>query len=80
MAYEMSRHIKPDAVVLITSCRNRQGLRPIYQIGRPLLNVLPAQVWEIAKLLSGPVVRSRIGVPAERRVWPYPCSSDPIRE
>ena len=27
LAYEMARHLKPDAVVLIASCRNRRGLR-----------------------------------------------------
>jgi len=67
LAYEMSRHLKPDAVVLIASCRTRQGLRPIYRAGRWLLPLVPVQAWSIAKLLSGPVVRIRLGVPPARR-------------
>jgi pimeloyl-ACP methyl ester carboxylesterase len=57
LAYEMARHLKPDAVVLIASCRNRKGLRPIYSPGRWLLPLVPPQAWSIAKSLSGPVLR-----------------------
>ncbi len=67
LAYEMARRVKPDAVVLIASCRTRQGLRPIYRAGRLLLPLVPVQAWSVAKLLSGPVVRIRLGVPSERK-------------
>ena len=57
LAYEMARHLKPDAVVLIASCRTRKSLRPIYAPGRWLLPLVPVQAWGVAKLLSGPVLR-----------------------
>jgi pimeloyl-ACP methyl ester carboxylesterase len=67
LAYEMARYLKPDALVLIASCRTRRGLRPLYRMGRWLLPLVPMQAWSIAKLLSGPVVRIRLGVPPERK-------------
>jgi pimeloyl-ACP methyl ester carboxylesterase len=67
LACEMARHLKPDAVVLIASCRTRQGLRPIYGVGRWLLPLIPVQAWSVAKLLSGPVVRLRLGVPSKQK-------------
>ena len=57
VAYEMARHLKPDAVVLIASCRTRKSLWPIYSLGRWLLPLIPIQAWNVAKLLSGPVLR-----------------------
>ena len=57
LAYEMARYLKPDAVVLIASCRTRKSLRPIHVSGRWLLPLIPAQAWGVAKLLSGPVLR-----------------------
>jgi len=67
LASELARHLKPDALVLIASCRTRQGLRPIYRAAGGLLPLVPVQAWSIAKLLSGPVVRIRLGVPTARR-------------
>jgi pimeloyl-ACP methyl ester carboxylesterase len=67
LAYEMSRHLKPAAVVLIASCRTARALRPGHRLGRRLLPVMPVQVWNLAKLLAGPFVRSRIGVPRARQ-------------
>lgn len=63
MAYEMSRHLKPDALVLIATCRTRHGLRDTFRVGNWLLPWIPVQGWNIAKLLSGPVVKTRLGVP-----------------
>jgi pimeloyl-ACP methyl ester carboxylesterase len=57
MAYEMARHLKPDAVVLIASCRSRSGLRPTHVWSRRLLPAIPVRAWSVAKLLSGPVMR-----------------------
>jgi pimeloyl-ACP methyl ester carboxylesterase len=57
LACEMARWLKPDAVVLIASCRTRKGLRPICAPGRWLLPLIPVQAWSVAKLLSGPVMR-----------------------
>ena len=56
MAYEVARHLKPDAVVQIASCRTRHGLRPAYRAGSCLMPLIPLQVWSIAKLLASPVV------------------------
>jgi pimeloyl-ACP methyl ester carboxylesterase len=59
LAYEMARYLKPEAVVLIASCRKRESLRPVYAPGRWLLPLIPPQAWSVAKLLSGPVMRIR---------------------
>lgn len=67
LAYEMARHLKPHAVVLIASCRTRRGLRPVYRAGRRLLPLIPVRAWDVAKLLAGPFVRLQAGVPAGRR-------------
>jgi pimeloyl-ACP methyl ester carboxylesterase len=67
LAYEMAAHLKPDAVVLIASCRKRQSLRPVWHAARRLLPLVPVRAWDLAKLLAGPVVRLRVGVPAARR-------------
>ena len=57
LAYEMARHLKPDAVVLIASCRSPRSLRPIYTPGRWLLPLIPTQTWSLVKLLAGPALR-----------------------
>jgi pimeloyl-ACP methyl ester carboxylesterase len=67
IAYEMARHLKPDALVLIASCRTRRGVRGLYRAGSWLLPLLPVRAWNVAKLLSGPVVRIRLGVPAGQK-------------
>ena len=67
LAYEMARHLRPEAVVLIASCRTRHGLRPMYRAGRRLLPLIPVRAWDVAKLLARPVVRLRLRVPAARR-------------
>jgi pimeloyl-ACP methyl ester carboxylesterase len=37
MAFELSRHLRPEALVLVASCRSRRGVRAIYQYFRPFL-------------------------------------------
>ncbi len=54
LAYEMARHLKPDAVVLIASCRNRRGLRWLYRAGRPLWPLVPAWTWERRQVVLPP--------------------------
>jgi len=56
VAYEVARHLKPDAVVLIASCRTRHGLRLVYRAASCLMPLIPLQAWSIAKLLASPVV------------------------
>jgi len=67
MAYELARYLKPDAVVLIATCRTRRGLRPWYRASRWLLPLLPVQGWEIAKMLAGVFVSLRISVPKAQK-------------
>jgi pimeloyl-ACP methyl ester carboxylesterase len=67
LAYEMARHLKPEATVLIASCRSPQALRPTHYAARRLLPLLPVAVWEIAKLLARPVVRLRFDATPNRR-------------
>lgn len=69
LAYEMARHLKPDAVVLIASCRNRRGMRSLYRLGGLLLPVIPAMaIWGIPTLLAGPVMSLRTRTPAAQRM------------
>jgi pimeloyl-ACP methyl ester carboxylesterase len=56
LACEVARHLKPDAVLLIASCRTPKNLRPWQVRLRHLLPFVPVQIWSIAKLLSGPVM------------------------
>jgi pimeloyl-ACP methyl ester carboxylesterase len=67
LAYEMARRLKPDAVVLIASCRSPAGLRLAFRVGRPLLPWIPLCAWSVAKLFSTPVVRIRLGVPPTQK-------------
>ena len=67
MAYEMARYLHPEAVVLIASCRTRNGLRRVYRVGRWLLPWIPVQAWEVAKLLAGPTMRMASRRPAPQR-------------
>ena len=69
LAYEMARHLKPDAVVLIASCRNRRGMRPIFRLGGMVLPLIPPTLlWSIPKLLAGPAMSTRRRTPSEQRI------------
>jgi pimeloyl-ACP methyl ester carboxylesterase len=68
LACEMSRHLKPDAVVLIASCRDPRALGVLYRSGHVLLPLLPVQFWGLAKLLASPATRLRRRSFAERDV------------
>ncbi len=52
IAYEIARHRKPDAVVMIASCRTREGLRHSFRAGSPLMPWLPVELWSVAKWLA----------------------------
>jgi pimeloyl-ACP methyl ester carboxylesterase len=54
-AYEIARHLGPDAVVLIASCQQRRGLRLAYRAGRWVWPAVPVWVWTAAKRLAVPV-------------------------
>lgn len=68
LAYEMAGILKPDAVVLIASCRSNKSLRPIFTPVRWLPSVVPPQAWNVAKLLAGPVMRWKHGNAAKREL------------
>jgi pimeloyl-ACP methyl ester carboxylesterase len=57
MAYEMARHLRPNAVVQIASCRTRQGIGNFFHAGGRLLPWVPVQAWDVTKWLSSPVTR-----------------------
>jgi pimeloyl-ACP methyl ester carboxylesterase len=60
LAFEMARHLQPGVVVLISSCRSGQSVRPSLRLLRALVRPLPA--WAIrctqrlSPLLSGIVI------------------------
>jgi pimeloyl-ACP methyl ester carboxylesterase len=56
LAYEVARHLKPDAVLLIASCRTSKCLRPWQVRCRHVWPIVPVQVWSLARLFSGPVM------------------------
>jgi pimeloyl-ACP methyl ester carboxylesterase len=57
VAHEMARHVRPDAVVLIASCRTGRSVRAVFRWLRPLLSRVPAWgvrcVKPLAPLASG---------------------------
>lgn len=57
LAFEMARHLRPSAVVLIASCCTRRGLRWVYRAGRPLWPLVPAWTWNAVKLIGSPTIR-----------------------
>ena len=57
IAYEIARHIKPRAVILISSCRKRQGIRGFFRTTGHLWPAIPSSAFKIAKILSLPALR-----------------------
>ena len=58
LAYEIARHIKPQAVVLIASCRTRQGIRGFFRAAGYLWPVVPSGAFKVAKFISLPALRT----------------------
>jgi pimeloyl-ACP methyl ester carboxylesterase len=52
VAYEMARHLRPDALVQIASCRSCRSVRPIFRRLRPVLTKIPAWAIQGIKPLS----------------------------
>ena len=69
IAYEIARHVKPQAVIQIASCHTRQGIRGFFRATGHLWPVVPAGAFKIAKFISLPVLRT-FGVlsPAQRQL------------
>jgi pimeloyl-ACP methyl ester carboxylesterase len=57
LAYEIARHIKPQAVVLIASCRTRRGIRGFFRAAGQLWPIVPSGAFKVAKFISIPALR-----------------------
>jgi pimeloyl-ACP methyl ester carboxylesterase len=57
MACEIARHIKPQAVVLIASCRTRRGIRGFFRAAGHLWPIVPSGAFKVAKFISIPALR-----------------------
>jgi len=57
LAYEIARHVKPQAVVLIASCRTRRGIRGFFRAAGHIWPVVPAGAFKVAKFISIPALR-----------------------
>lgn len=67
VACEMAGHLKPDAVVLIGSCRSPHAIRPSFRALRPLLAVAPALAFDVARLLAPLAVGALHALPRRER-------------
>ena len=57
LAYEITRHVKPRAVVLIASCRTRRGIRGFFRAAGHIWPIVPAGAFKVAKFISIPALR-----------------------
>ena len=57
LAYEIARHVKPRAVVLIASCRTRRGIRGFFRAAGHIWPIVPAGAFKVAKFISIPALR-----------------------
>lgn len=58
MVLELAHHLRPEAVVLIASCRSRRQLSRVIQAHRPFVRQIPPLAFEMAK----PFVPLTVGV------------------
>jgi len=81
LAWEMAPYLDPAAIVLIASCRTRQGIKRGLRLLRPLSYVFPAVAYEGSKVLAR-LLAGRIGQagPEHRKVLiSMYCQSDARR-
>jgi pimeloyl-ACP methyl ester carboxylesterase len=60
VAYEMARHLRPDALIQIASSRMRGSFRPSTRMAASTVlwvPWVPLRIWSLAKVLAPPVVR-----------------------
>ncbi len=67
LAYEIARHVKPRAVILIASCRTRRGIRGFFRASGHLWPVVPAGAIKVAKFLSLPALQMFGSIMPEHR-------------
>jgi pimeloyl-ACP methyl ester carboxylesterase len=52
IAFEVARHIRPQALILIASCQSREGLRLLFRAGGVLWRIVPKQAFQIAQVCA----------------------------
>lgn len=52
VAWEMARHLRPEAVVLIGSCRSPKALHPVARGLRPIVPLTAVQLFSLAKVFA----------------------------
>jgi len=52
LAYEMARHLRPEAVVLIGSCRSPQAVGRCFRVFRPIVPILPVWLFDWVRVCS----------------------------
>ena len=57
LAYEIARHVKPQAVVLIASCRTPRGIRGFFRTAGHIWPIVPSGAFKVAKFISIPALR-----------------------
>jgi pimeloyl-ACP methyl ester carboxylesterase len=62
VAHELARRLRPDALVLIATCRTRAGIRPVFRGLHAFYRLVPAVVYQWTKPLG------RIGVATFRHL------------
>jgi pimeloyl-ACP methyl ester carboxylesterase len=67
IAQEMALHIRPEALVLVSSCRSSRAVRPFLKIIEPLNFVLPVQTFDWFRPYAGVLAGGL--PPREKRLW-----------
>jgi pimeloyl-ACP methyl ester carboxylesterase len=67
IAYEVARHIQPQAVILIASCHDRGGIRLLYRAGGAIWPIVPKQVFRVAQFSAKTALRIFGPASAEER-------------
>ena len=49
VAYEMARHLRPEAVLLIGSCRSPKAVGHLFRVFRPILPILPVWFFDLVR-------------------------------
>jgi pimeloyl-ACP methyl ester carboxylesterase len=58
IAYEIARHVKPRALILIASCHTLKGVNGFLRAAGHLWPVVPVGAFKVAKFVSLPVLRT----------------------
>ena len=61
LAWEVAARLRPEAVVLVASCRSPKSIGRFFQVAHPLLRVIPPQLIEATKPLAPLAVKMFVG-------------------